>query len=235
MRHAPIEHELTLLRGSQPPRLVANPQVALTLLGDVHGLPRSDVQQDESGRLAFGVQRLNLFHPGAYRRFGVVETGLTQLVAPLRWHVLHLAVVEPNDNHPAIGVGHSHQRDREIAWRHASGLAFEPLIFRKGQQRWPHLLWGQRQATIHDCRGHRVTVTLLQLVTVLQLLQHEFPGPARAGVVATQCSGEVFCRRGGPGLMRDRPGTAPQHREGVARRMQSWLSGMASPGFVGGL
>ena len=154
VRHAPVEHELTLLRGSQPPRLIANPQVALTLLGDVHGLPRSDVQQDESGRLAFGVQRLDFFHPGAYRRFSVVETGLTQLVAPPRWHVLHLAVVEPNDNHPAIGVGHSHQRDREIAWRHASGLALEPLIFRKGQQRWPHLLWGQRQATIHDCRGH---------------------------------------------------------------------------------
>lgn len=35
--------------------------------------------------------------------------------------------------------------------------------------------------------------------------------------------------------MRDRPGTAPQHRESVARRMQSRLSGMASPGFVGGL
>jgi len=35
--------------------------------------------------------------------------------------------------------------------------------------------------------------------------------------------------------MRDRPGTAPQHREGVARRMQSWSSGMASPGFVSGL
>ncbi len=34
--------------------------------------------------------------------------------------------------------------------------------------------------------------------------------------------------------MRDRPGTAPQHREGVARCKQSRLSGMTSPNFVSG-
>ena len=66
------------------------------------------------------------------------------------------------DDVPALGVGHGHQRDCQVARTDSPGLAFEPLVLGQADELLGCFVWGQGEHAIDVTGMHESTVTFFQ-------------------------------------------------------------------------
>ena len=122
-RRTAVEQELLVLCRAEAAALVPDAEQALAIGERVHVVSGVHAHDEDGPRTRRCVRELEFLHVGADRGCGVVQSRLADVIGPCGGDPVHLAVMDADEQRPAVRVGECHQRLGRVGGADATRLA----------------------------------------------------------------------------------------------------------------